>query len=277
MDLKTILRMYGKTKRRRKVRPVKPSRGPEAAYRDALLEITKAIREAGERHLIPVLKRVESEYARPVAKDGLVTDGFAFDILAAFESMTSSLGGISRLAMRLAMEAVERQRQETDRQLSLNLHRGLGVDITSAIRSLNVGQKIEAAVVANASLIKSLPDQAVERIKGRVLNDVARGTRYETLAKDIAEQFDITDRRAKLIARDQMAKVNSAITEAKHKALGITKYEWVTAGDERVRDSHADNNGKVFAWNKPPSTGHPGEDINCRCIAVAVLDDWIDE
>lgn len=271
MDIKAVIKHYGKGRRRRKLRPVRPSRGPEAAYRYALLEITKAIRSAGERHLLPVLKRTESEFARK-AGDGKTADGFAFDILAAFDAMARELGGISRLATRLAMEAVERQRQETDRQLSLNLSRGLGVDITSAIRSLNVGPQIEAAVVANSALIKSLPDQAIEKLRGRVLNDVARGARYESLAKDIAEQFDVTDRRAKLIARDQLAKVNSAITEAKQKALGITKYEWSTSGDERVRDSHADNNGKVFEWDKPPATGHPGEDINCRCVAIPVIE-----
>jgi SPP1 gp7 family putative phage head morphogenesis protein len=272
MDIKAVVRMYGKPRHRRKVRPVRPSRGPEASYRESLLEITKAIRQAGDRHLLPVLKRSEAEYARPSVKDSLTTDGFGYDILAAFDAMATSLGGIDRLSMRLAMEAIERQRQETDRQLSLNLHRGLGVDLTSAIRALNVGPQIEAAVVANASLIKSLPSQAIEKLRGRVLNDVARGTRYETLAKDIADQFDITDRRAKLIARDQMSKVNAAITEAKQKALGIAKYEWVTSGDERVRESHADNNGKVFEWDNPPDTGHPGDDVNCRCIAVPVIE-----
>lgn len=277
MDVKQILRLYGKKGMgKRRVRPVRPSRGPEAAYRDNLLEITKAIRAAGERFLLPVLKRNEAEYARPVVKDSLTTvDGFAFDILAAFDAMATALGGIDRIATRLAMEAVERQRQETDRQLSLNLSRGLGVDLTSAIRSLNVAPQIEAATVANAALIKSLPDQAIDKIKSKVLNDVARGVRYETLAEDIAQQFDVTDRRAKLIARDQMAKVNSAINEAKQTALGIKKYEWVTAGDERVRDTHADNNGKTFEWDNPPATGHPGDDINCRCIAVPIIE--IDE
>ena len=28
-----------------------------------------------------------------------------------------------------------------------------------------------------------------------------------------------------------------------------------------------ENNGKIFAWDNPPPTGHPGEDYGCRCIA----------
>ena len=44
-------------------------------------------------------------------------------------------------------------------------------------------------------------------------------------------------------------------------------YIWRTLGDNNVRASHAANNGKLFAWDSPPDTGHPGEDYNCRCIA----------
>jgi hypothetical protein len=46
-----------------------------------------------------------------------------------------------------------------------------------------------------------------------------------------------------------------------------THYIWRTRGDDKVRPSHAANNGQVFAWDDPPETGHPGEDYGCRCTA----------
>lgn len=46
-----------------------------------------------------------------------------------------------------------------------------------------------------------------------------------------------------------------------------THYIWRTRGDNKVRAAHAANNGRIFAWDNPPSTGHPGEDYNCRCTA----------
>ncbi|MCH2545980.1 MAG: minor capsid protein, partial [Alphaproteobacteria bacterium] len=46
-----------------------------------------------------------------------------------------------------------------------------------------------------------------------------------------------------------------------------THYIWRTSGDEKVRAAHAANNGKIFAWDNPPDTSHPGEDYNCRCWA----------
>lgn len=42
-------------------------------------------------------------------------------------------------------------------------------------------------------------------------------------------------------------------------------YIWRTRGDDKVRSAHAENNGKIFAWNDPPPTGNPGEDYGCRC------------
>ncbi len=56
-----------------------------------------------------------------------------------------------------------------------------------------------------------------------------------------------------------------------HKAdsdeTATSHYVWVTAGDDKVRPSHAANDGMIFAWSDPPSTGHPGEEANCRCSA----------
>ncbi|AVX05853.1 hypothetical protein MXMO3_03348 [Maritalea myrionectae] len=45
-------------------------------------------------------------------------------------------------------------------------------------------------------------------------------------------------------------------------------YIWTTRQDQKVRPSHAANHGKIFAWDNPPPTGHPGEGFGCRCRAV---------
>ncbi len=55
-----------------------------------------------------------------------------------------------------------------------------------------------------------------------------------------------------------------------HKASGAFHYIWRTRRDERVRSSHAENNGRIFSRDNPPPTGHPGEDFNCRCWAEPV-------
>ncbi|MBX9726836.1 MAG: minor capsid protein [Rickettsiales bacterium] len=44
-------------------------------------------------------------------------------------------------------------------------------------------------------------------------------------------------------------------------------YIWQTQMDDRVRPSHADNEGQIFEWDNPPPTGHPGSAPRCRCSA----------
>lgn len=50
------------------------------------------------------------------------------------------------------------------------------------------------------------------------------------------------------------------------------RYVWRTRHDGKVRPAHARNDGHVFYWSDPPETGHPGEDYNCRCEAVAYVE-----
>lgn len=77
---------------------------------------------------------------------------------------------------------------------------------------------------------------------------------------------------ARRIARDQTNKLIGNFTMARQTSAGIEQYEWFTAMDERVRETHAQNHGGKFYWNEPPATGHPGEDILCRCVAMAIID-----
>lgn len=45
------------------------------------------------------------------------------------------------------------------------------------------------------------------------------------------------------------------------------QYTWRTQGDDKVRPSHAANDGETFDADDPPDTGNPGEDYGCRCWA----------
>lgn len=64
--------------------------------------------------------------------------------------------------------------------------------------------------------------------------------------------------------------------------LGIAWYQWETARDQSVRESHRNLQGVLISWDEPPSPetliGHPTEDryhagavFHCRCISLGVL------
>ena len=130
--------------------------------------------------------------------------------------------------------------------------------------------------VVNGRPVVPLGELEIQRIGGIVREGFTAGTRHEVLARRIDEALGIGERRALLIARDQTNKLNGQLTEARQRAVGVERYTWQTAQDRRVRDDHAMLQGQEFAWDKPPSIGHPGQPIQCRCVAVPVLAPLVD-
>lgn len=121
----------------------------------------------------------------------------------------------------------------------------------------------------NVGLIKSLQDQALQQVKYQVQSGFTKGLTSGEIAKNIQERVDVADSRANLIGRDQVSKLNGQLTMERQQEIGVTSYIWSTSHDERVRETHAEQDGETFQWSDPPAeTGHPGEDYQCRCVAL---------
>lgn len=103
------------------------------------------------------------------------------------------------------------------------------------------------------------------------------GLQVEELADLLRERADVSESRAMLIARDQTLKTNAALTEYRHRAVGVSRYRWSTSRDERVRPLHEELEGQVFGYDSPPvttesgETNNPGEDIQCRCVPLPII------
>lgn len=127
---------------------------------------------------------------------------------------------------------------------------------------------------SNVELIKSLTSETFSRIENITQAGVRAGKPVREISQELQAQFKVSRSRANLIARDQVSKLNSNITELRQRQLGVKEYIWRTSNDERVRETHRAHNGKTFAWSDPPAnTGHPGQDYQCRCWAEPVLED----
>lgn len=138
-------------------------------------------------------------------------------------------------------------------------------------------EQLEKWVSDNVDLIRTIPEDTLEKMKDIVYDGFTNGKTTTRMVKEMQRAYGISRRRAELIARDQTAKLNGQIQKAQQQDAGITEYIWCTTGDERVRRSHRDLNGKKFSWDVPPvnSDGrrcHPGEDFQCRCIGRPVFD-----
>jgi len=266
-----------RARRNRRLRPVRPSRADELWYKAALLAVTGELKARAQRELLPLLQSLEPLY-RPAADsitahDRASTPGPAAQIIRTRVQALRQQFGIEGAAQRLAQAATARAAQSTDARLADSVRRSIGIDIGGFLtRNTAMQQVMDAATRANIGLIKSLPEQYFDTIAERLTAGIDAGLRYEDLAGQLQSLGDVTDHRAKLIARDQTSKMNGAMTMLRQTSLGISRYVWQTAEDERVRTEHAALDGQEFEWDTPPATGNPGEPVNCRCVAVPVLD-----
>lgn len=178
-------------------------------------------------------------------------------------------------AENIAQGFVNRGNIQNQAEVSTNLKNQTGVDLAAYLRSSpNITEKVNVMTTANVQLIKSIRSQYLDKVKNAVTQALVSGSLNKDLTAQIKALGQTTGKRAMFIARDQSSKLNAALTQARHEDVGVTKYMWSTSGDERVRDSHAEKDGQIFEYANPPAdTGHPGHDVNCRCVAIAVFDE----
>lgn len=259
----------GLRKRVRKLRPVKPSKATEAWYRAELLQLVDQLDRIARAELLPLL---QTPAVDRVARAEISTSFQVPRLLERIAQLARSFGGLQAQADRMAAQVARRALGDVDKRLSDGIRRSTKVDVAGLLaRSERINATVQAAAKANVDLITSIPVQHFQRLAVKVEKGFAQGMRSEKLAKLVQEQTGVTKSRAKLIARDQIGKMNSDFSRVRQQDLGITHYIWRTAQDERVRDEHADLDGRTFAWSDPPSEGHPGTPIQCRCIAEPVF------
>ncbi len=110
------------------------------------------------------------------------------------------------------------------------------------------------------AILKRITDYAMNRTDELKLDDLTK------------DAFNRGEHLARLFARDQMARFNKACTLATFRSAGVTKVQWLTANDGRVRETHRMLNKKIFDVDNLPKEIN---DYNCRCGLVPV--EWADD
>lgn len=160
----------------------------------------------------------------------------------------------------------------------MQLGRTMGRELRKEINTEASGRLMRQMMEEQVSLITSLPLSAAQRVHDMTLEAIVTGERAENLVQRIFETGHVTQSRARLIARTEVARTASLLTQARSEDIGVTHYYWRTCEDSDVRESHKDMNGKIVAWNKPPIVDkgkppyHAGQIYNCRCYPEPIID-----
>lgn len=272
----------GRRKRRKKtLRPIQARPADRVAYYGDLKALVGFLALATQETLFPLLNKLEPQYLRDATLDTRFTrvtvDGFGEEFNGAFESIQAQFTALEQYADQKAQEMVGEVNKAHAKRYFAQVQGAIGVDLEAVLSQERLQPVIESAVAENVGLIKSIPAEywpKLERIvyAGTVSGDVDAGSMID----QIKGLWDVTDSRARLIARDQTAKTNSAINTERNLALGLEEYIWKTAGDGlRVRATHRAREGKTYRYDTPPAgTGHPGQDIQCRCVAISIIPEF---
>lgn len=265
MTLTQRISLSRKTKRKNEKigGTVKVNRSAAVKYKRVLTAFTKQIELSVVPQLTIALKRLEPEY---------ISDGYVTQLTGILKSATAQWRNISAQATFVAEQFVNEVNTKNKQRFYNAIEQAIGVNLSGIIQDENMQETLDSAVAWNINLIQSIPSQYFTQLDSIIWQGVSRGDDARSMVQKILDLGQSTNKRAKLIARDQTQKLNAAITQQRQENLGIEEYVWRTSEDERVRVTHRENNGKTFRWDKPPPvTGHPGQDINCRCYAAPVI------
>lgn len=153
--------------------------------------------------------------------------------------------------------------------------------ISAGLRDLMAGSQgmvTRSIIQEQVKLFKSLPLEAADRvydIHNQAIEAVVTGRRSGELKKEIMHSGEVTESRARTIARTEVGRASTAIIQARSTAIGSRGYIWRTADDSDVRHSHKQMEGQYVDWATPPTldgmTGHAGQFPNCRCYCEVVV------
>lgn len=266
---------------------VNDPKGIEQEARRTLKNITKPI----QLELEGIIEEMRDKSAREVGKElEAVKKNYDFQLSVTAEQIAENWVG-----------KVNRYNRE---KFMSQMRKTLGIDI-GAIVDEAMKDDLEVMVLEAANYIKSIPDYLVGHVADRVVQHFKGIPMPEnrTLRQQIKEEFKISDGRAKVLARDQTAKMNTAVTAIRQQNLGIDCYIWKTVEDNAVvgkpgglypkptklHRNHYIMNGLLCKWNDANvysddkgktwkqrtdemPHNHPGDDIMCRCRPAPFID-----
>lgn len=234
-------------------------------YNAKLQRMVRAIKRDIDSQIVPLVRSLAPEYVTDSATP--THDGWGDIIAQAIRSL------LAKWTDQRAQAAARSIAGDFVQAVDGRAKRTLGIDVYTGNQQLN--DYLQAATLQNAQLIESIPTQYLAQVSNIVMGNMRAGLRPSAIVDTLQQQFGVTQRRAKMIARDQTAKVNGEISSKRQQAAGYSYFRWVTSKDERVRDRHQEIAEKVtrygkgvYRWDNPPLSDKgepiiPGSDYQC--------------
>jgi len=270
-------------RKRPKIVPMKYPIGQEFAYRKILLNMNRKYKQILKRNMSPYVEIMAKEATAVHLPTGQIRQdalGWQDQLNQIMQKIATDMRQPTNQAIKKMLRVGPQVNQYNKAEWTRLIRSQYGVDPTKE-RPEQFKVLLENWSRNNSLLIKDIPHKTSLQIAEQTRQALIDGTNLkdakEAVFNIMSERTDVSDSRAKLIARDQIAKLNGQLTMERQVDMGVDSYIWRTVGDERVRDTHADNEDQTFTWDNPPAeTGHPGDDYQCRCWAEPILPEFLE-
>lgn len=158
-------------------------------------------------------------------------------------------------------------------------------DLASDLSDTVVGFAEDFAADAVVKL-GGLLDASLDEAEGVAADALVAGEEVGTFTLEQVLRGQLS--RAFQSATNMVTQGTAELNQARQVSVGVTTYVWLANHDDRVRAPSGTKNygwhlpldGEVCSWDDPPLTAdkstigeacHPGDDINCRCMASPVI------
>ena len=247
--------------------PIYPNLGVERWYKRELMKLIDEMQAEVKADIMANYKAQSNMVAMDGFSDWL---GHSIDYL-----MSKWNNKLNALSDQVAELFVTKTVHNYDNQLKKHLRKA-GFTVRLQM-SPYTEEMLKAAMGENVGLIKSIGVQYLGKVEQSVWASVKGGFDLGTLSQELQHAYGVARNRADLIARDQGAKANAVIEQARRKELGITKAIWKkSTGGKTHREDHAKADGTVFDVGKGCLISGewllPSQAINCKCYSLSVID-----
>ena len=125
-------------------------------------------------------------------------------------------------------------------------------------------------------MLRGTGEYVRSRLESTISEGISNGENLSDLKDRVRETLNDSVRHARTVARTEVATATSIARSDMFRRNGVKSLEWLSAGDDNVRESHqidgsVAKDGKPFSngllYPNDPS-GPPEETVNCRCVAM---------
>lgn len=138
-----------------------------------------------------------------------------------------------------------------------------------------------------AKMVRDIDATTREALREALSKGITEGAGLDSLIMEVDGVMGERLERASRIARTETAAAYNFGTLEGYRQSGVVEMkEWLSSGDEAVRDTHSEldgqqvplgevfhsSSGASLAFPGDPDCGDPGETVNCRCTLIPVVD-----